>query len=55
MRKMLAAVSRVLAGTAQKPVRSQDPMRPGWGSSGPEVGWEEGGPGLLERAAEWPG
>lgn len=31
MRKMLAAVSRVLAGAAQKPVRSPDPGRPGWG------------------------
>lgn len=44
MRKMLAAVSRVLAGAAQKPVRPPDPGRLGWGSSRPEEGREEGGP-----------
>lgn len=44
MRKMLAAVSRVLAGAAQKPVRSPDPGRSGWGWSWPEAGQEEGGP-----------
>lgn len=50
MRKMLAAVSRVLAGAAQKPVRSPDPGRPGWGWSPLEAGQEEGGPGAPSGA-----
>lgn len=55
MRKMLAAVSRVLAGAAQKPVRSPDPGRLGWGWSPLEAGQEEGGPGppLERRARCW--
>lgn len=47
MRKMLAAVSRVLSGASQKPVRP--PGRPGWGASGAEAG-PEGGPGRATQS-----